>query len=136
MLSFCKCHNDTACLCAGPSADLGSLDVNSYKKKKKHHSTTPHKHSKAPSKHSHSPPKSSHTPSSGKAVTNAAAGGGGNVNPAAVQQPAQQPAQAGSSGQMTMQQAYAAALAAPTPQELSRLKVGHPLPTNTSDRLP
>ncbi|CAL8471037.1 g10579 [Coccomyxa elongata] len=112
-------------LAEGPSADLGSLDVNSYKKKKKkmkHHSTMPHKHSKAPSKHSHSPPKSSKTPSSGMAVTNAAAGGGGIVNPAAVQQPAQQPAQAGSSGQLTMAQAYAAALAAPTAQEISRLK--------------
>ncbi len=66
----------------------------------------------------------------GKAVTNAAAGGGGIVNPAAVQQPAQQAAQAGSSGQMTMAQAYAAALAPPTEQEISRVKVVYRLRPN------
>ncbi|BDA45367.1 hypothetical protein COCOBI_07-1540 [Coccomyxa sp. Obi] len=112
----------------GPSADLGSLDVNSFKKKKKkHHSALAHKHSHTPSKHSHSPPKHSKAPSSGKAETKrreaAAAAGGGIVNPAAVQQ---QPAQVGSSGQMAKTQANAAAFAAPTPQETaaiaSRLK--------------
>ncbi|EIE20121.1 hypothetical protein COCSUDRAFT_48615 [Coccomyxa subellipsoidea C-169] len=117
---------------------LASLDINSFKKKKKKHhpSTTPHKHSKAPSKHAELAPS-------------------GPVNPAAqtsAQQPAQtsaqQPAQSGSGQQITMTQAtpssanpaaaatkarnqapaaaIAASFAAPTPQETaaiaSRLK--------------
>jgi hypothetical protein len=128
---------------------LGSLDINSFrKKKKKHHSTTPLERSKTPAKHSHSPPKHSKTPTPST--------GGAAVNPAAqtAQQPAQlgssngqatnsaaaQTAQQGGSGQeITMTQANpatatkklapAAAMAAeayaqPTSQDISRLKVG------------
>lgn len=108
---------------------LGSLDINSFRKKKKHHSTTPlersktpSKHSKTPAKHSHSPPKHSKTPTPST--------GGAAVNPAA--QTAQQPAQLGSSnGQATNSAAAQTAQQGGSGQEITMTQANPAAATKT-----